>query len=871
MKSISPARIACYGLAPLLPCIIVLASFWLIGIYPFGEETVSIWDLQISYTYFFDWFKHCLQGDGNIFYSFGKSLGGSMFATFTGMCLSPVAWLSVLFPGDNPIDYVTFSIVLKFALAGFTSFLYLDHRFELPYVFSLCLSVCYSMMLFMTTQSANPMWMEVVVLLPLVMYGIYRLVHQGKCVLLFIALLACIVINYYNGYMVCLFTMMFYTFESYLAAPTSSHVRGRLFVFLGRFCATFTLAVAASIVVLLPTVLGLMGGKGAVPAGLFGFEFRYELIDVFRSFFLGVYEKELLPQLYTGTLVLICAVWFFINKRIDKRERIAAGIVLGILIVSTWFAPLDRIWLGLRDGNSFYCRYTFLISAMLVFCAARCLSTAACDNWKGLVYAAAAVLVAAVVIVCDGNFPRIRYFLATAVGCILLPLGIVFWTKWEEKALPYRGVLAVCLILFVSLEAFVSCHEVFQYRLYSDNRSSYSRYEQYFSEGYDQFAELDAQDGTEVNDYRVDKTYGFLSPYRRIASNEGLVYGYSHVEQYDSAYDDRVQNFLCAMGYAPDNSCRTAYNDPILLADSILGISYVASDECPIGFVESGLDETQDGNRFYVNPYSLPLGYGADAAVLNDIESTINPFEYEDALMDALIGEDSQYYQRLEVTQVVNEQGLYSWEVTVPANAFAYGYITAPYYINEGMEGYRLDLYENDKLLYEYLDNWSYGIFPLMDSDQSSTRTIRLEGEAPDGFSVDDLYVYILNMDAFSKAIEQMRAHPLVLDAFEDGYIHGTYATETDSVLFTTIPYDAGWTVVVNGKEVEPKIAQKTFIAIEVSAGENAIEMRYMPAAVVPGIVIFGISVLLFVVFIVIVEKRDRRKQKQNSTREDWF
>ena len=43
--------------------------FYKVGIYPFGERSLLIWDLRWQYIQFFSWFKQVLTGGGNLFYS----------------------------------------------------------------------------------------------------------------------------------------------------------------------------------------------------------------------------------------------------------------------------------------------------------------------------------------------------------------------------------------------------------------------------------------------------------------------------------------------------------------------------------------------------------------------------------------------------------------------------------------------------------------------------------------------------------------------------------------------------------------------------------------------------------------------------------
>lgn len=847
-----------YALSFLIPCGIVVASFFILSMYPFGDRAVSVWDLQITYTYFYEWFRDCLAGDQSIFYSFSKSLGGNMYAGWSGLLTSPINWL-IVFCGDNPMDFVTLMIVVKFGLAGLTSYFYVRRRFGLSRPISLCLSICYSMMLFMTTQSANPMWMEVVILLPLVMYGIYCVVHRGRFVFFYISLLAVIICNYYNGYMVCLFSIMFYLFESYLYLPKAERVRAKIMVNPGRFSIGFALAVFSSLFILLPTVLGLLAGKGAVPGGLFTFEFRYDLNDVVRSFFLGVYEKELLPQMYCGTLTLICAIWFFLSDKIGKREKIAAGVFIGVMVFSTWYAPFDRIWLGLRDGNSFYCRFAFLVSALFLFVAARMLSVGwEHRSYKGLVKAGVVVGIVAVIIYCDGNFPRARFFAATIAMCVTVPLLIILIDRFRDNAFR-RSALSAVLVLAVGCEALLSCHGIFRTRLDSDNPSFYSRYGMYYEEGERILDEVDEKDGTDVNAYRLEKTYNFLSPYRRIALNETMAFGYAGIALYDSAYDDRVQNVLSRLGYTPDRSIRTSYNDPMLVSDALLGIRYVSDDECPPGFVSSGVSSTWEGREFYENPYALPLGYGASSDILDDIDFNGNPFDYQNEFVNKLVGEEIDCIVDVETRLVERGEDAWVWEVEMPSDApedaILYGFFEYPWQLS-------VDLYDGEDYLYVYLDDWSQGMFPILSEEKDGVRTVTLEGAIPE--NADDLIFHAAYVDRekFGQAYDELASHPFEIDVFGDGEVSGTYVSDGAGVLFTTVPYDPGWTIEVNGKVVEPHVTQDAFIALDVEDGENVIRMTYFPSSLGVAAGLSGLSMAGLIASALVLRRKDRQLRR---------
>jgi uncharacterized membrane protein YfhO len=900
----------CYGAAFLIPVAILFVSFAHIGMFPFGERNLEAWDLEISYTNGYEWFANCLTGNDSLFYSFSKSLGGNMLAGWAGASASPINLLRPLF-GPNPVDFVTFMIVIKFGLAGITSLFYLRHRFKLHPVFSLSLSIGYALMLFMTSQSANPMWMDVVILLPLVLYGIYCLVRKGKVLLFSLSLLAVILINYYNGYMLCLFSILFYLFESFLAVPAArsgalertARVRLGIMINPGRFSAAFTLTVLMSVILLAPVAMQLIGGKGAIPPGLFTDDVRYQLIDGFRSFFLGVYEKEYLPQFYAGTLALIAFVWFFVNEKIPKREKIAAAVLFGIMVVSTWLVLGDRIWLGLRDGNSFYCRFSFLISGILIFCAARALETTglgagspAWDKERGLalqkkLYCSALLIaIAAVIIFLDGNLHGKRYLLAIIVMCAVIALAIRFLIN--AKTTTQRVVLSIFLVCAVSCEAYLSWHQIISVR----NAPNYTEHGEYYRAGHEAIAEIEANDQDEANAYRLEKTFVFLSDSPPV-QNEDLVFGYHGIQLYDSLYDKRVQNVLENLGYTYGFSVINAYTWPMITADSLLGMRFVISDKQPLGYVATDIECAWPGKHIYENPYALPLGFGASADALplnnprydfSDAQTTRmlfnwnapedklpqgdkneTPFDYQNRLYAALLGKGSPGLDtellttyRPTFASIGSKDEQVSWEFEIPsasASDYLYGYIS--YDGDLPWRGTIKLLVDGSRISNNYLGIWTEGIFPI---SASSTGTHRITLENIEDFdpSKFSLVVASLDNETFEAAVKKLRSAPFEIDVFEGGYVHGFYEAsgDPDEILFTTIPYAPGWTVKVNGESVEPLIAQDAFIALEVEAGANEIEMSYFPPGLAFGCIVSIGALLLFVVFVVIITRRDKKR-----------
>ena len=91
---------------------------------------------------------------------------------------------------------------------GTTMFSYLKYTYQklmAPRYFSTSYSFCG----FVTVYSQNFMWLDALILFPLILLGLQRLWDQRKWGLYSITLFLAIVTNYYMGYMICLFAVLY--------------------------------------------------------------------------------------------------------------------------------------------------------------------------------------------------------------------------------------------------------------------------------------------------------------------------------------------------------------------------------------------------------------------------------------------------------------------------------------------------------------------------------------------------------------------------------------------------------------------------------------------------------------------------------------
>ena len=82
-------------------------------------------------------------------------------------------------------------------------------------------------------------------------------------------------------------------------------------------------------------------------------------------------------------------------------------------------------------------------------------------------------------------------------------------------------------------------------------------------------------------------------------------------------------------------------------------------------------------------------------------------------------------------------------------------------------------------------------------------------------------------MDNYEKQINDRKTGALHNIKVGTNEITGTVNSEKDSILCLSIPYNKGWTAIVNGKKQELLQANIMYMALELEAGRNDIKLYY--------------------------------------------
>ena len=170
----------------LLPCCILVLIMKICGVVPFGDKPVFIWDALYQYKDYFGYLWDVLHGNADIQYAASKSLGGGFMGILGYYCSSPLNYLLMFFNKNSIPAFMSLMVLLRISLSGLTCNIYLNKRFHTPLIFGLILSTSYALMEYNVYYCRNCMWLDGVIMLPLIALGIWNIMGDKGITLLWI-------------------------------------------------------------------------------------------------------------------------------------------------------------------------------------------------------------------------------------------------------------------------------------------------------------------------------------------------------------------------------------------------------------------------------------------------------------------------------------------------------------------------------------------------------------------------------------------------------------------------------------------------------------------------------------------------------------
>lgn len=166
-----------------MPVLLLLTIYAAFGVYPFGEKSLLITDMSQQYVDFHSWFYDILHGQDSIFFSWRAGLGMNMTGVYSFYIASPFSFLVLLFPKSCMPEALLLITLLKVGCAGLTFSCYAYRILGCKGISCVSFSVLYAMMTYVMVYALNIMWLDGVILLPVVLMCVHLLARPRPALL----------------------------------------------------------------------------------------------------------------------------------------------------------------------------------------------------------------------------------------------------------------------------------------------------------------------------------------------------------------------------------------------------------------------------------------------------------------------------------------------------------------------------------------------------------------------------------------------------------------------------------------------------------------------------------------------------------------
>jgi uncharacterized membrane protein YfhO len=163
-------------------------------------------------------------------------------------------------------------------------------------------------------------------------------------------------------------------------------------------------------------------------------------------------------------------------------------------------------------------------------------------------------------------------------------------------------------------------------------------------------------------------------------------------------------------------------------------------------------------------------------------------------------------------------------------------------------------------------DRYQIQIFHLGNLSTGDEVTVEYEYDsAPSETTTAALSVAKFDQQMYEYIYAALSSHMLEDVTYDDGYVRGTVNMPSASTLFTSIPYDEGWTVKVDGKECEYYEILNGFIGVDTGSGQHTVEFSYTPEGFRPGALISLISLVVMMGFAAMMHIYRKKETEQED------
>ena len=852
------------------PMAIMIVAWAIDGFFPFGTKSLMAVDFNAQYIGLYAYFKHLfLNGDwSSFFYSFSKSIGGGMLGIWGFNLLSPFNFLFLLFPEENFQWVVPIVIALRYGAMGLTMAHFLVKRYDglknKAYLIPIVATI-YALNGFNVSYQMNPIFYDGMIMLPLVLIGVEQ-VLDNKSPRGYIGMLALsLFVQFYMGYMTCIFVVIYALF--YIIRSENFRDKKVILTRIGKLAAASILAVGIVSAVLLPILISLVSTKGGLQSSLrFDWKLQINPFEILAKLFLGAFDNTSwpagpnLPNIYVASFGLLGTLYYFISSKISKWSKIAASFVLVVFLISCAHEFTSKLWHMGQNPAGFFYRFSWIIAFFLVYLAYLSLR----EVEKFTKREASFLLISGAVIFSIVQLQQHSFLTVWQRLATILIFAILLATLFYPKV--KRAWMIIAALTVVELTANAALVQ---------SRVGYTDAYKYHDAVLQLKEAINPIRPDHSDFYRINKSFN-------LSKNDPFMVDYPGLSVFSSNLENSTRDLFDRLGNNGINA--TTYYQGTPFQDALFSVKYlvtpkpVLKEDYPdtsklyvFGNMVTRKDITTKEPVFeatrtktFETGLILPIAYGVNDETVNVKLENHQPIQNQNKIVQAMGATSENYLAVLGA----NDMKLDNMEVVDPSKPETYKRIdssrpgTITYHlVPQSAEDYwvaipqKLSHTDKNKVRvmlngknYEFQDKFQQTQFiQIAHNSVGQPTDLTIEIDSDNEYNLSGLRLARSNSALANRIIQERQLQGIKLTYWDNRSFKGTVNITDDSTwMMTSIPYEKGWTVKVDGKVVETAKVWDSLLAYKITPGEHTIEMTYLPDGFVAGFLISILSTSLY-------------------------
>ncbi len=865
---------------------IMMLVYYCYDLFPFGETTILRMDLYHQYGPLFAELFDRVTNLKSLIYSWNTGLGGPFLGNYFNYLSSPTGIIMLLLGHENMPEAIAGMIITKAALAAAAFTYYLKKSQGRHDFTSAAFGILYAMCGYFIAYYWNVMWIDAMVYFPLVIFGIERIINKRKPSVYIAFLALTLLSNYYMGYMTCIFSVIYfliYYFSKYDGSAVDERtpctfdengerkysfkdkVKGNLFLRSG-FTFAFSSFAAAGLVAfaLIPTVFILKNCSATSGTFPESYNSYYSIFDFLANHLASVEPtirssgEDVLPNVYCGIATVMLVPLYLFTKSIPLKEKVASVGLLGIIYFSFNVNMLNYIWHGFHFPNDLPYRFSFMYSFILLTLAYKAFVRLNEFTGKEILGTGVAVVFGIILVqeIGSKNVEEITVLISLIfVVTYCLVFALMKNDKYQKSAV---AVLLLCCVI-----GEIACANTDRYSMNQAKSNFVGDYDEYVTLK----KQLDEYDGDDM--YRMDLTYNR-------ARMDPAWYGYNGVSTFSSMAYEKMANVQSDLGVYGNYINSYTYYLQTPVYNMMHSMKYIVDNDPEVTLESDYYTELMGEGKFtaYENEYYLPIGMAVNNEIKEWYTDYNNPFtvqgdwfEYSTGVSDvfSMMNIDNiHYYNMDEITSGLETGDIYftksgsgTGELTfilkTPETKHCYLYVNSSAFdeIEIGKHGEVYTQATDEPYIYD---------LGIVNPEDEISVLVKVEDE---DYGYIDFYPYYVNDDALIKGYNILAQNSMNVTSFEETKITGTITADEDCVFYSSIPYDTGWTVKIDGKKIAEedyiKLAE-AYLCFNLPAGEHEIEISFMQDGLLLGAGISVATVILLIAAAIFFAKKRKNQ-----------